>query len=148
MKKIKSLLLIVCSALLATTIASCAKEVCTDPDSVNFDPKAKKSDGNCRFEGSYVIWYNRATSEELRNDNATSLLYYVDGKLVGSTSTSVFWSKAPDCGNMGSVTIKLDLGSRKYKLVDYSVKDQSGFEYWSGTLDFEANTCTSVELVW
>jgi len=148
MKKFKNLVLIAFTALLITTLASCSKEGCTDPDSVNYDPKAKKSDGTCRFEGRYVIWYNRTTSAELIKDDATSLLYYVDGKLVGSTSTSVFWTKAADCGDMGSITIKLDLGSRKYKLVDYSVKDQSGFEYWSGTLDFQANTCFTQKLVW
>ncbi len=148
MKKIKSLLLIVCSALLVTTIASCAKEGCTDPDSVNYDPKAKKSDGTCRFEGRYVIWYDANTAAELILDDATSLLYYVDGKLVGSTSTSVYWDKAPDCGDVGSMTIKQDLGSRKFKSLIFSVKDQTGHQYWSGTLDFEANTCFTQKLVW
>lgn len=134
--------------VLALAFSSCAKEGCTDPDSVNYDPKATQSDGTCRYEGEAVFWYNEATADSLVNDDATSLLFYVDGKLVGSTSTSVFWSKAPECGETGSITIKKDLGSLKTGTATYSVRDQTDFEYWKGTLDFKANTCIGWELVW
>jgi hypothetical protein len=134
--------------VLALTFSSCAKEGCTDPDSVNYDPKATQSDGTCRFEGRIVFWYDATAAKGLRDDDATSLLFYVDGKLVGSTSTSVWWNSAPDCGSTGSITVTKNLGSLKTGSASYSVKDQTGFEYWQGTLDFKANTCTSWELVW
>ena len=81
-------------------------------------------------------------------DDATTLTYYVDGQIVGSGASNIFWTGAPECGQDGSVTITKDLGSVKTQSYTYSVLDQTGWEYWSGVFNFNANTCTGVELTW
>jgi hypothetical protein len=147
MKSIKFLmlgLLIVGSAFLT----SCKKEGCTDADSKTFNADAKKDNGTCQYEGSALLWYNQAASTGLQNDGATTLIYYVDGQVVGSGTTSVFWTAGPECGQNGSITVTKDLGGVKNKSYTYSVKDQTGFEYWAGVLNFTANSCEAVQLTW
>lgn len=145
MKKLKILSLSL--ALVGTSIfTSCQKEGCIDPDAVNYSSSAKKNDGSCKYEGSVVFWYGPATSSFLQNDNAITLTYYVDGQVVGSSATSVFWNSIPECGQNSSVTVTKDLGGSKSNAYTYSIKDQTGFEYWSGVLNFSANTCQKIEL--
>lgn len=128
---------------------SCSKEQgCTDPDSVNYSSTAEEDDGSCRYEGKVVFWYNETAANGLTGDGAVSLTYYVDGQVVGSSSASTYWTGAPDCGQDASVTVTKDLGSVKTQSYSYSVKDQTDFEYWSGTINFNANTCTALELDW
>jgi hypothetical protein len=133
---------------LSTTLSSCKKEGCIDKDATNYSSEAKKDDGSCNFEGRVVLWYGQTTSTELQNDGATSLTFYVDGQVVGSTATSVYWTTGPDCGKNGSITITKGLSNAKNKSYTYSVKDQDDFEYWSGVLNITANTCEAIELVW
>lgn len=140
--KILSILIISLSIL----NSGCLKPGCTDGDATNFNSKAKKDDGTCHYEGKVVFWNNLYTSTSLLNDGAVSLTYYVDGQVVGSSAASVYWTGTPDCGQ--SVSITKDLGSVKNKSYSYSVKDQTGFEYWYGVLNFTANTCSGQELAW
>lgn len=135
-------------AISTTIFTSCKKEGCTDVDAENYCDKCKKDDGSCQFKGQIVFWYNQATADSLVNDGATALTYYVDGKVVGSSAASVYWTGAPNCDQGGSVTVSKNLGNVKNKSYTYSVKDQTGFEYWSGTVNFTANTCTATQLTW
>lgn len=127
-------------------MSSCKKEGCIDVNAVNYDADAKKDNGTCTYEGSVVMWYGESTATNLVNDGATSLKYYVDGQLVGSSSADVYWTAAPECGQTSSVTIEKDLGIAKNKSYDYYVEDQTGWKYWEGTLNFTANTCLALEL--
>lgn len=147
MKKVKMLLfgLVLFSA---TTFVGCKKEGCTDPDSINYNPDAKEDDASCQYEGKEVFWYNQATADALIADGATALTYYVDGQVVGSSAASVYWTGAPDCGQSGSVTVTKALGNVKNKSYTYSIKDQTGFEYWSGVSNYTANTCTAKQLTY
>ena len=151
MKKAVTIILFV-SLIGGTVITdSCNKHLvrgCMDKESLNYDPLAQKDDGSCQFEGQVVIWYNQAASDGLIGDGATSLIFYINGEIVGSSSTSVYWPGAPTCGQNGSITVTQDLGNVKTKAYALSVKDQSGFEYWTATLNIISNTCLAMELSW
>jgi hypothetical protein len=131
------------------TFSSCTKEQgCTDPNSVNFNPDAEEDDGTCEYEGEIVFWYSEATADSLGADQATSLTYYVDDQIVGSSAANVFWTGAPDCGQNGTVTVSKNLGESSNLSYTYKVIDDTGFEYWNGVANFTANTCTTIELSW
>ncbi len=50
MKKMKNLRLLSMIALASIMVfSSCKREGCTDPTSLNYDPKAKKDDGSCTY---------------------------------------------------------------------------------------------------
>ncbi|MFT5253171.1 MAG: hypothetical protein ACI87N_002200 [Flavobacteriales bacterium] len=135
------------SAAVLTT--GCSKEQgCIDPDSNSFSASAEEDDGSCTYEGRSVFWYGQVASEGLLADEATNLTFYVDNQVVGSTAASVYWTASPDCGDNASITVTKDLGGVKTQSYSFSVKDQTGFQYWSGTLNFNANTCTETELTW
>jgi hypothetical protein len=132
----------------ATTFLGCKKEGCTDSDSINYNADAKEDDASCQYEGEEVFWYNQATAEALLADGATSLTYYVDGQIVGSSAVSVYWTAAPNCGQTGSVTVVKALGNVKNKSYAYSIRDQTGYEYYTGVTNYTANTCTATQLTW
>ena len=141
----KTLLLL--TGLMILILSSCGKKGCADMDATNYNSKIKpKNSCNCVYEGNVVFWYNQTTANLLLDDGATSLTYYVDGEIIGSSACNTYWTGVPSCGQNGSITVTKDLGSVKNKTYSYSVKDQTGFEYWNGIVNFTANTCQSVEL--
>lgn len=147
----KRLNLFLTATLMVAMVAlvGCAKEEgCTDPDATNFSSEAEENDGSCTFSGNVVFWYDQEASTGLVNDGAQNLTFYVDDAIVGSTATSVFWTAEPNCGDNASITVTSNLGNVKTQSYSYRVEDQTGFEYWSGTVNFNANTCTSLELAW
>jgi len=125
----------------------CKREGCTDRDSAAYDPDAKNDDGSCQYQGEIVFWYDQATADYLTNICvSTSLTYYVDGQVVGSSAASVFFTGAPNCGQNSTITVTKDLGSVKSKSFSFSIKDDIGDELWNGTDNFTANTCLIIKL--
>lgn len=131
---------------LVVGLAGCKVDGCTDLDAVNYDPAADNFDGSCEYEGEIVMWYGQNVSTELLDWESASLSFYVDGQVVGSTSTSVYWTGAPDCGDNASITITKDLGKSTALASTYEVVDDWGDVWWSGVINFEANTCLQLEL--
>lgn len=148
MKNLKKFgLALLAMGTMSVVFTSCSKvQGCMDADADNYDALAEEDDNSCVYSGSVVFWYGESAAEFLINDGATALTYYVDGQIVGSTSASVFWTGAPDCGQDASLTVTKDLGNAKNKSYTYSIEDQTGLEYWSGVANFTANTCVATEL--
>ena len=144
--KSRFLVLIFLSLILG--FSACSRSGCMDIDSINYDPDANKDDGSCLYTGQVVFWYGQNTANGLVNDGATSLTFYVNNQVVGSSAANVYWASAPFCGDNGSVTVEYDLGGVKSLAVNYSVRDQTGWEYWAGVINFTANDCRSAELQW
>lgn len=142
MKRFNYSVLILAFALLS----SCKKEGCTDQQATNYDENAKKENGTCTYEGTHVFWYGEDAAEFLINDGASSLTFYVDNQIIGSSAASVYWTSAPECGQASSITVTKQLGNVKTQAYNFEVIDQTGWVYWEGTLNFNANQCISFEL--
>ena len=140
---LKSLLICLLVIYLAP---SCKKEGCTDSAAKNYDAKAKKDNNTCNYEGSVVFWYGEDVSQALILNGVTSLKYFLDDQLIGSTSSDVYFTGAPDCGQNGSITSSKDLGTVKNKSYTYRVEDQLGIEHWEGTVNIEGGGCLKKEL--
>ena len=128
------------------SVTSCKKAGCRDSEAVNYSSSAKKEDQSCTYKGEIVFWNDQTISQDMINFGITSLTYYVDGQVVGSSASSIYWTSSPSCGQNGSITITKDLGSAKNKSYNYSVVDQNDVELWAGVANFTANTCTKIQL--
>ncbi len=99
-----------------------------------------------RFLPFSVFWYDLNTANFLINDGAVSLVFYVDGQLIGSQAASVYWTSAPNCEQTGIVSVTMFLGSFRTQDYNYEIKDQTGWTYWSGVITISANQCTTYQL--
>ena len=117
---------------------SCVFGGCIDPDSKNYDPFADVDNGSCTYAGSIVFWYGDNVAAKLVVNGITSLTYYFDGELVGSSASSVFWTGAPVCGQTGSITVNKELGFYKSLPYTFSVRDQNNYDIWGGVTTIEA----------
>ena len=150
----KSISLFICLSLIMglTTTNSCKKDNkikgCIDKDSQNYNSAAQEDDGSCLYSGQMVFWYDQAASAGLIADGATTLTFSLNSQVVDSRVTTIYWTTAPLCGDNGSISVTQDLGKKKTVAYNLSVKDQTGFEYWKETVNFDANTCTQFHLVW
>ena len=129
-----------------TIFTACTESGCTDTDAINYSADATKDDGSCQFVGSVVFWYNEATSSALQNDGATLLNFNLDGEIIGTLGTTYYWNASPDCDQSGAISYIKNLGEEKIRSFSYSIKDQANVEYWSGTIELEANTCIAFQL--
>lgn len=135
------------AAVALSLLTGCQTEGCTDPTAVNYESTADVNDGSCNYEGEVVFWYNAATSQEVIDFFGQSLLFYVNGQLIGSTSASVYWTGAPDCGQNASITYTGTWQNNTSKTVSYEVWDEDGYQWWSGTITLNANNCLALQLL-
>lgn len=145
MKKI--IYLSLASALMLSTLNACKKEGCTDSFATNYDEKADSDNGTCKYTGTVQFWYNQTTSAAMSLLDVTSLTYYIDNQVVGSSAANVYFTGDPTCTQNNVVRKTIDLGSTKSKTSTFKVVDQDGAVQWEGSVTFDGTkSCTSYEL--
>jgi hypothetical protein len=144
MKKI-----LVLSVLLLTLILlpGCKRSGCTDPDSINYDSKARTNDNSCEYEGEVLFWYNKGAADKNIAAGHTSLTFFLEGKVIGSSAANIYWGNRPECGSAGSVSTTVKLGFSKEKVYKYEIKNQNDAIVWSGNVTLTGNECLRVELL-
>jgi hypothetical protein len=135
------------SVLMLTTLNACKKEGCTDSFATNYDEKADSDNGTCTYTGTVQFWYGKSASDWLDTVEVTSLAYYVDNQLIGSSAANVYFTGDPSCTQANVVRKTMDLGLAKTKTVPYKVVDQNSDVIWSGNVTFDGTkSCLSIQL--
>ena len=145
----RAVYLFVLAVMLLSLFTGCEKKIsgCTDPNSINYNSSANVNDGSCQYEGSIVFWNDPTTTDTLVAHKVTSLIYYVNGVMVGTSDPTIqFWVTPPECGQNASVTITESLGGATALTYPFSVNDQTGIVWWSGNVAFVANGCATYQL--
>jgi hypothetical protein len=88
------------------------------------------------------------TSDSLLANGITTLTYYVDGALVGSTASNVYFTGVPNCGATGAITVSKTFTGNNSKTYNYYIKDDLGITLINANVTFKGNTCTSVAYNW
>jgi hypothetical protein len=123
----KNLLLFAAAALLLLAFSGCKKEPLTTT-------------------GSLVFWQTKATQQANQSLGITAYYFYVAGKYQGSMGVNQYWNVAPDCGDAGAVTFKMDMEGASSKTVSYEVKDQDGDVWYTGSEQLPDGDCVQLEL--
>jgi hypothetical protein len=118
--------LLIIAVLVGLGSSSCSKPGCTDIDATNYSEKAKKDDGSCTYSEKVIFWQDAATSQLLVNAGITGLKLYIDGQLIGSCLSSVYWTGAPSCSQSGNFNVQIDMGLNTSKLITYEIQDNNG----------------------
>jgi hypothetical protein len=132
MKK-SSIALFIASILLLTMSSGCRKDIygCTDPSAANYAPNANVDNGSCRYTyyGNVIFWFDANNGVGTVN-------------IAGQTGTITTYQTGgvPSCGNNGSATFSLPVGS-----YTYTASATNGFT-WSGTAVVLANSCQAYQL--
>ena len=93
-----------------------------------------------------VFWFNETNSRSLLDDGADTLTFYINYQPVKKTAVDdVFWTAAPSCDDSTALSLLIDLLPRESKIY-FSVKDQTGFEYYNGTQQLLINSCNAIEI--
>lgn len=118
-----------------------------DDEATNYDEKAKKSDGSCKYEASILWWYNDVTSNWLENTvNTSQIKIKVDNIVIATSDVTNFWSQAPSCGDAGSLTYGIEMVNIKQSTVSYYVQDDNKNSLWSGDVVLTPNDCIQIKL--
>ena len=81
MKTFRNFLLLALCATLAFLFAGCQRKGCTDPNALNYEAKAKKDDGDCRF--SNVAFHSNTDGLNLSGTLSHTTLT-VNGATIGA----------------------------------------------------------------
>lgn len=149
-KNMKTKNLLITTLLLAGltfTFSGCKKEKgCTNTSAENFESSAEEDDGSCIYTGSYVLWIETGDLPTGYSANV-----YLNDIYQGNIA--VTFASAPNCDATGALTINKNLGSDKSGeytikviLVVGGVEDTDPANYLYDNANFEANTCTSLQL--
>ena len=140
-------LFLLCVLTSTFLFTNCTKKGCTDPDSIHYDERARKDDGNCEYEGSLVFWYGKEVSEFLLHNNVDSLHFYLNEELIGSIQAKTYRTTAPNCDDFkNGVKATKSLGEIKSLGYEFSVQSEEGFVIWNTSININGNTCSTLEL--
>ena len=143
-KTIKTTVMALAALLLGLTFTSCKKEKikgCKTSYATNYKSSAEEDDGSCTYESKVIFWQNQANASTWSAASVTALTFYVDGKLIGSCAANVYNTSSPTCGGNGQASATISMGSSSTKSVSYSIKDQSGYAWYTGNISLNGSTC-------
>jgi hypothetical protein len=138
---------IVLGALLLASISvvtSCKKEKikgCKTSYATNYKSTAEEDDGSCTYESKVIFWQNQTNAGSWSAEGVTALTFYADGKLIGSCAANVYNTSSPTCGGSGQASGTISMGSSSTKSVSYSIKDQTGYVWYTGNISLDGSTC-------
>ena len=143
--KSKKLIIATLMIISIASFTSCKKEKikgCKTSYATNYKSDAEEDDGSCTYESKIIFWQNQANAASWAAAGVTALTFYVDGQLIGSCAANVYNSSTPTCGGGGQASTTKSMGTSATKSVSYSIKDQTGYEWYTGNISLDGSSCS------
>ncbi len=131
----KNLVLISTLALIMLFYANCAQQSAPPPPAPT------------TYTGNLVFWYTKDVSTQMQASGVTKLIFFVNGNVAGSVGITNYWNIQPNCGDSGSITYKIDMGTYQTYSYPYYVLDQRGNKLWEGTVTYQGNQCVAKRIL-
>lgn len=144
MRKITKIVMI--TVVAAFGFASCSKPGCTDDKASNFNADANEDDGKCTYRGDITFWCLPAVSNDLLLNGHTMLRFELEGKLVDSIATELFFAPGGECNTPGVKTIPQEEMPYEYRYYKYRVKGAGFVTLWEDFIKLDANNCLAIKL--
>lgn len=142
----KKTILFIGLGLIMTTFNSCKKEGCTDIKAGNYSAKAKTNDGSCKYSEKLIFWQNQSSAQSW-GGAAAVLKIYVDGSYLGSFAATEYFNGTLDCASNGQLNKTIDLGFSTTKIVNITVLDETGYEWYNNNVTMNAGSCTTYQIL-
>ena len=139
-------LLLLLAIPVALSITGCKKEGCTDLFANNYSDAAKKDDGSCTYKEDVIFWIDYDGYQALQTLGVSGVTLYVDGVLVGSSLSSLYWNAEPSCDQQGNFKVTIDMGKNSTKTIQYELKDNNGNSIYTDSYIVVAGDCSKVML--
>ena len=138
-------------ASILLVIVACNRKGCKDHTAINYDDRAKIN-RYCHYDGGAYFYWNNNTDHNLYSDSCKMLHFYIDGELIGSSSTQKYVLESASCSPNSNqpvaISVIKDLGTAKIKSFTYEVINDLDSLMFSGFVDFAGNSCERIELVY
>jgi len=128
------------------SITSCVKQGCTDAKAVNFSEEARDDDGSCFYRGDIVFWTLPGTSMMLNDMGHDTLRFELEGNMVDSIQTLLFFSPTGECGTPGAITVTQDSLPNTQRWFKYRVLGEDFVTLYEDFILLDANECLNVRL--
>ena len=133
--------------VLAITSTGCKKEKvkgCKTSYATNFNSSAEEDNGSCTYEAKVIFWQTLTNAAGWSALGVTALSFYVDGQFIGSCAATEYNGSVPTCGGSGQASVTKNLGTSSSKSYSWSIKDEDGYEWYSGSITLDASSsCTT-----
>ena len=130
-------------------LTSCKKEGCTDDWATNYNSEAKKDDGSCKYSEKFIFWQDAVQADDWVNlYGVTSLYFYIDGQLIGSSAAGVYSLTEPSCDGSGISSTTIDLGSETSKNINIVIKDETNTVLIDESWNVFAGECNKYEIIY
>lgn len=131
--------------VMSFSFSACKKEGCTDALASNYDNTVDKDDQSCTFGSDVLFWYD--ANQGSFPLEASDLDFYLDTKLLGSSTGELARQGIPTCDSINIVSFPFEMDKTKSGIYFVEVKTKvNPTTVFSDTVNIFAGKCNTIDL--
>ncbi len=98
-----------------------------------------------KFIGRQSFWYGEDVAQALVDDDVEKLTLYVDGAVVGTIGSDIYYTAKPECKE-GLFVYEDKMYRKEVATHNYKIVDEYGDTQWEGSFTTKESLCSDIEL--
>ena len=115
------------AAFVLITAYSCVKKGCTDSKADNFSETSTADNGTCKYSAQLTLFWLKDFSDDMKKDSIQQFQLFVNGKLLNTFPSSLYWNQKPDAASSSLILYSTDFVPGTEKTVFITLFDESGW---------------------